>query len=102
MASELRLKELLRLMVSMDASGVYDERNRLTYLAIGEAAKLGLPVGFRLDPQEPEWPVVFIELPTGQVSWHVPQHPREWDGHTTRQKNERIDAYRAEVASTSA
>lgn len=39
-------------------------------------------VGFR--------PVVYIELPTGQVSWHMPEHPRAWDGHSTSLKYRRI------------
>lgn len=54
------------------------------------------------DPQCPKWPVVFVELPTGQASWHfspddwwigacIPRrHGAVWDGHTTEQKYQRI------------
>lgn len=44
--------------------------------------------------------VLFLDLPTGQVSWHVPDDlvpllpaivgENEWDGHTTREKHARI------------
>lgn len=58
------------------------------------------------DPNYPGWPVLYLYLPTGQVSWHiapadahlfthVPQVPGDdvrarWDGHTTGQKTDRI------------
>jgi hypothetical protein len=57
------------------------------------ARHCGYPAGVRFDRDAPEWPVVYIELPTGQVSWHVPQHPLKWDGHTVDQKYERTHLY---------
>lgn len=51
---------------------------------------------------DPEWrTIVFIEGPTGQMSWHLhnsdvplfdglPRGPNLWDGHTTPQKYERL------------
>lgn len=39
--------------------------------------------------------VVYIELPTGQVSWHMPEHLKPWDGHTTEEKYRRIRRYRS-------
>lgn len=71
----------------------YAERNRLVYMAMGRAASAGMDVGFRIDPEEPEWPVAYIELPTGQVSWHMPQHSKPWDGHTTTEKNARVQDF---------
>lgn len=71
----------------------YDERNKLVLLMVGAAADAGIPVGFRLDENEPEWPVVYFELPTGQVSWHLPRHVREWDGHDTTTKHYRINEW---------
>lgn len=68
----------------------YDRRNKLTYIAIGLATQLGYPVGIRIDPEEPKWPVVYIELPTGQISWHVPEHKEKFDGHTTEEKYRRL------------
>ncbi|MES2210998.1 MAG: hypothetical protein V4515_12600 [Chloroflexota bacterium] len=71
----------------------YPKRYELVFEAVEIALKLGHPSGIRIDPAEPEWPVVYIELPTGQVSWHMPQHPVPYDGHTTEQKYERTRAY---------
>lgn len=55
------------------------------------------------DPAQPNWPVCIIDLPTGQVSWHVapqdlplfehlPTGQREWDGHSTSEKYARLAA----------
>ncbi|WP_329271888.1 hypothetical protein [Streptomyces sp. NBC_01451] len=54
------------------------------------------------DPQTPDWPVLYVESPTGQLSWHI--HPDDvwlfpnvpvvdnypWDKHTTRVKYKRV------------
>ncbi|MEU1816133.1 hypothetical protein ABZ543_13180 [Streptomyces roseifaciens] len=57
------------------------------------------------DPENPLWPVLYIESPEGQLSWHI--HPDDktnvldhfelptvdgypWDQHTTREKYARI------------
>jgi hypothetical protein len=58
------------------------------------------------DPAEPDWLVVYISSPMGQLSWHISpadhdlflhvprvpwDHPRaQWDGHTTEEKCERL------------
>jgi hypothetical protein len=68
----------------------HERRYGMVLRAVAKAHTLGLVAGIRSDPQEPEWPVAFIELPTGQVSWHLPQHPNAWDGHTTEEKYKRI------------
>lgn len=56
------------------------------------------------DPEEPEWPVIYIETPEGQMSWHLSgddldlfdhawgKRPMSWDGHTTEEKYERLRA----------
>lgn len=47
---------------------------------------------------------VYIDLPTGQASWHyhdshawlfsgLPPYPGEWDGHTTEEKYARIERW---------
>lgn len=53
-------------------------------------------------PWDPEWrTIVFIDGPTGQLSWHLhdsdvplfdglPRGPNSWDGHTTPEKYERV------------
>lgn len=76
-----------------DKEGNYDYRNGLVWKAFHAATNLGYKAGVRIDPDEPEWPVVFIELPTGQVSWHVPQHDVAYDGHTTEEKYQRIKEF---------
>jgi len=83
---------------------LYVERAFCT-LAIARAARaLGCRVGFREDeslhsPQD--WPVLFVDLPTGQVSWHLSAEDRRiaadighydgaWDGHDTEEKYRRL------------
>lgn len=62
------------------------------------------------DPEEPSWPLVYVQGPAGQMSWHVspddldlfegvplvhPEDPRAaWDGHTTEEKYERLASIR--------
>jgi hypothetical protein len=71
----------------------YQTRYGLVLKAMLQAQQIGYPTGIRIDPQEPEWPVAYIELPTGQVSWHMPPHEKAWDGHDTPTKYDRIDDY---------
>lgn len=91
---------------------VYRERAHLVALL---AAQYPAVLVYGADPDEPEWPVLFVDLPTGQASWHIspddldlfahvgprrasdPDAP-QWDGHTTAEKYERIDRLTAEVA----
>ncbi len=80
---------------------VYRERAHLVALL---ASMYPSHIGFT-DEAEPNWAVVMVYLPTGQCAWHVApddmdlfQHVRRegtdlWDGHTTEQKYERINAY---------
>lgn len=60
------------------------------------------------DPAEPDWPVIYIDGPAGQMSWHLakgdlplflhvprvaPSDPRaRWDGHSTPEKYQRLAA----------
>lgn len=71
----------------------YAKRNECIWWAFAFAHGAGFRCGVGLDPNEPGYVVVYIELPTGQVSWHVPVHDRPWDGHTTEQKYRRIEAF---------
>jgi hypothetical protein len=80
---------------------VYAERSAVV-LAFAQAAQMcGGTVGKLVDPAEPDWPVLMIDTPYGQVSWHLkasempadmPDYPGEWDGHTTPEKYERLAA----------
>lgn len=69
----------------------YGKRNAAVWTAAGYAAAAGLAVGMDFDPHDPVHPVVlYVELPTGQVSWHLPAHSRPYDGHSTAEKYERL------------
>lgn len=87
-----RLLFLLQLIVDNDKN--YITRNHLIYEAMVEAMRQGFQAGVR-NPGEhcPGWLVVFIGLPTGQISWHVPEYPDAWDNHTTEEKFDRIEKF---------
>lgn len=96
-------------------SKAYRERN-LVIAALTVAFRLSSWIG-RHDPSDPSdaaakdpeayrsfMTVVFIKLPTGQVSWsihdddrhlfeHLPSNLGAWDGHTTEQKNARLEEW---------
>ncbi|HHH39024.1 MAG TPA: hypothetical protein ENK50_05555 [Sedimenticola sp.] len=91
--SEAKLADLLARIEEADKKQDYDVRYGLVLEAMAVANRLGYAAGYRIDPDEPEWPVAFIELPTGQVSWHMPQHPIPWDGHSTDEKYDRCRRY---------
>lgn len=76
----------------------YERRYELVWMAVYFATLAGLKTGVALDQADPDWPVVYIELPTGQVSWHVPAHETPWDKHTTEEKYARCRAWEPDVA----
>jgi len=111
----------MRTMVAADKhrrelDAVYDERNRCVAAMASMAQRLGWPTwrGTHEPEGDPNWDaewlnVIYIQLPTGQVSWHIhdrdlPQFAhvptafsratfsKKWDGHTTEQKYERLAA----------
>jgi hypothetical protein len=78
----------------------YEERNRLVALL----ARI-YPSGIKqtaIEGWDPEWHgCVYIDLPTGQCSWHfhdrdaglfdgLSPYSGEWDGHSTTEKYERV------------
>ena len=93
LAAAAQLLTALGDIKAAEEKGDYEERNSRIWDAFHCAKVTGCGVGVRIDPKEPEWPVVFIELPTGQVSWHVPQHAAAWDGHDTGEKYRRVDDF---------
>lgn len=99
------VSEADRLRVQKDAA--YAERNQCVALLARMAQQLGCPVVVARHPAgdkgwEADWrTLLFIELPTGQVSWHfhdseaplledLPHGEASWDGHTTAQKYDRV------------
>ncbi len=84
---------------------VYRERAHLVaYLAAVHPSVLGI------DPDEPDWPVVYVSTEAGQLSWHLAPDDlplfahvarsasAAWDGHTTEQKYARLDDLTRTVA----
>lgn len=88
---------------------VYAERNICVALLANYAQRFGHLVGIRAHEGTEEWDnewrhVLFIDLPTGQISWHlhdselvnfpnVPIYGGKWDGHTTEEKHKRMLVY---------
>lgn len=88
-----------------DLNSVYAERNKLVAMSAKMALALGYIAGLathRGETWDDDWRnVVLIDLPSGQVSWHIhdselpwfeglPAYPGEWDGHTTEEKYIRV------------
>ena len=82
----------------------YLDRN-LAVMALAKLAqKQGYQVGIMQDPQQPGWPVIMIDLPTGQVGWHLPkseligtwpEYDQAWDGHNLKEKRQRLAQFLA-------
>ena len=74
----------------------YLDRNLCVQIMVKMAMKLGYSAGIKDDP---EWPILYIDLPTGQVSWHIPkkdiltdfqEYNGKWDGHDLHEKRRRL------------
>ncbi len=93
---------------------VYAERNQLIACFSRACQCLGYPAWLGWDQkaaEDPEWgPVVFIQLPNGQVSWHIRYDETPmfshlelgndhhgWDGHSNAEKFSRLMAWKVEV-----
>lgn len=87
------------------ADGPYRERAHLVaFLAALYPATIGQ------DPAEPEYAVVYVQTPHGQLSWHIAPGDMDlfghveldgetiWDGHTTEAKYERLGALTRSLA----
>ncbi|WP_066360291.1 WDGH domain-containing protein [Herbidospora mongoliensis] len=91
-----------------DENPIYRERAHLiAHLATVYPAVIVLGS----DRENPTWPVIFVDTPQGQLSWHLSgddmdlfkhvrittgEHAPAWDGHTTPEKYERLDALTAD------
>lgn len=85
-------------MMGPEEFTLYEERAVLTAVI----AQLFGGVLSYSDPLHPDWAVLYIETPEGQLSWHISAHDlREygaikvvpdypWDGHTTPEKYRRL------------
>ncbi len=91
--------ELERVGINKDIA--YEERNRLVAL-LARIFPSGL-AKTAIEGWSDDWHnCVYIDLPTGQASWHIhdshmwmfeglPPYTGEWDRHTTEEKYDRID-----------
>lgn len=97
---------------SLLTNKAYTERNKLAVLLAHTAFLRGWKAGRAVDPEEPSYwqNVVIIDLPTGQVSWHVgqadvestrfrtlPKYDGKYDGHSTDTKWARVSEYIREL-----
>ncbi len=80
----------------------YIDRNLAVLVLAKLAQQQGYTVGIKQDPKEPDWPVMMIELPSGQVGWHIPASELigewepflgEWDGHNLNEKRQRLTEF---------
>jgi RyR domain len=99
---------IVRAMTGQDApelAAVYRERARLVAFL---AACYPSVLVHGDDPETGDWPVIFVDTPAGQLTWHLAEsdlglfaHVRavhvaesggrpKWDGHTTEEKYERL------------
>lgn len=93
-----------------DESGIVvelDVNRERAHLIAALAAEWASVMAYN-DPDEPDWPVIYIQTETGQLSWHISpgdvdlfahipvvagDDPRaRWDGHSTEEKYERVEA----------
>ena len=94
--------EIMKKFQSDTLSEAYFDRNQAAMALAKLAQAQGMTVGLRIDPNEPEWPVLFVFLPTGQVSWHLPkdevvgqfpEYEQEWDRHDLEVKRNRMEEF---------
>ncbi len=107
-ANAKRIGDELLKAVKEPVNAAYTERNMCVALLAQYAQWFGHKVGIKQhvgEDWEDEWRnVLFIDLPTGQVSWHlhkdelvnfpdIQSYDGEWDGHTTEEKYERVKKF---------
>lgn len=89
------MEHLRRILAAIELHDLdYTVRYGLVLRALVQAHAAGLTAGIGWDEHGlPGYrAVVYIELPAGQVSWHLPEHPQGWDGHSTELKYSRCRA----------
>lgn len=87
-----------------DAEERYRARAATILRLVALAIEIGWPAGIGVDDMIDDgggpdelWPVAYVELPTGQVSWHLRPFEGEWDKHDTTEKYARCAAYAATI-----
>ena len=87
-----------------DTDTVYADRNLVVQAFAWAMEDAGWGVAWGVDAWGVDWPVLYIETPKGQVSWHIPKDDRiyepkpldeqavVWDGHDNETKAARLTA----------
>lgn len=88
-----------------DEEDQYLDRNLLVQIVAILALRLGYDAEWGVDPSEPDWPVLYIEMPgeMKQISFHIaksdvymidlPNGSVVWDGHSTPEKRQRMISF---------
>ncbi len=86
---------------------VYVDRNLLALAFAKLAHEAGWKVGWSTDTETPDWRLLYVETPAGQVSWHLPAsmleqttlptHSLPWDGHDVAEKRRRLGEWLKET-----
>lgn len=81
----------------------YFDRNQAVQAFARLALAQGWRAGLRTDPAEPDWPILYVDIPgQGQVSWHLPKaevtgdwpaYPAEWDETGLAVKRQRLSGF---------
>jgi hypothetical protein len=83
-----------------DCSDAYFDRNQVVLALCAMLQKSGINVGWIDDREDADYIIMFVDLLSGQVSYHIPrnelnlqywpQYKGNWDFHTTPQKRDRL------------
>lgn len=86
-----------------DCSDAYFDRNQAVLALFALLKQEQITVGWKDDEEDVNYVILFADLPTGQISYHIPRHeidlkdwskyPNHWDLHTTSQKRDRLHAF---------
>ncbi|QIB75728.1 hypothetical protein G3I44_16430 [Halogeometricum borinquense] len=91
-----------------DVDDVYEDRNLAGVALVVSRYQEGDLAGWYVDEDTEAWPVVWAEMPTDEISYHVPPERRElleasplpnerppggYDGYTREDKNRRLEAF---------
>lgn len=86
--------ELAQVLEQIKRDDIDDE---IRYVLVWQALSLALATGYdanaRLDSDALNRPMVCINLPTGQVSWHIPRNPIRWGRLDTDEKHRFVQEF---------
>lgn len=93
--------------MAYDQSDAYFDRNQVVLTLCALLRKLGITVGWKTDVDYIDYVIMFADLPTGQISYHIPrreinladwpEYEGHWDFHVTSQKRDRLHEFMQQV-----